>query len=925
MGFDTLNFTSPWLLLALLALPILWWLLKLIPPRPQKTEFGGLYFVKKIQNDKKTSQDIPWWLLLLRVCIAGLLIFAFAAPYQQQSRYLQDLSSPFILIIDNGWAAAPAWEAIDNQASLLLNEKTAREINVVLLPSIQTGIGQERLTIRDRQKALREFKTLGAYPWRADYTKLTERILAFFDGQGFKQRPALFYLNDGLLSPEEKEMLDVLKGKTARLFFFENPQEKPLLSLHRSPNMMLENALITKQSNFKGKRFKILAYDSNNRLLDTQHVDNNPDQERQKVTLNMPLNVMRHMQRLSLADQPHAGATIWSVHNRTIKDIGIIADDSASDTSGQAADYFDPIFYLNKALSPFHDIRTGPAENLIDSNIDILIMTNSTSLNKAILPNLKTWISEGGVLIRFADQALADGRYKELSPVELRQSGRNFGSAFSWQTPQKLASFPANSPFTTLDVPDDVTVSKQVLAVPSLEVEQYTVASLEDGTPLVTLRSEGLGWLALFHTGATPEWSNLVLSSLFIKQLNELIELHQKTRADNNQDLDAQLYTISQRMNASGQLIPPKGYEKPLKRPLDNRFSPDDLIPPGLYQNGDVLYNLNWGPHAAQDLTRSDAQPNIGIPMDYSRDNIFDFKPLLLLIALILFVADALWFLFSNYQWRGKKTLSQFAIITFLAGFLIMNPSASHAQNNEASLKETTQAVYLAYVKTGNTALDRLSEQALTSLMKETLARTSADLGGVVGINILHDPLYPYPLIYWPLSDSMPLYPAILPSKTTAKIKSYFNRGGTLLIDTRDQYLQAENAAYSGSHAILQRLFSNLEIPPLQRLPQDHVLARTFYLLKDFPGLYEKGSLWVALGEDTVNDGVSPLLIGSNDWISAWALDKNGVPVVPLGEQSEMQREMSFRFGINLILYALTGNYKDDQMHVPFILERLGN
>jgi hypothetical protein len=71
-------------------------------------------------------------------------------------------------------------------------------------------------------------------------------------------------------------------------------------------------------------------------------------------------------------------------------------------------------------------------------------------------------------------------------------------------------------------------------------------------------------------------------------------------------------------------------------------------------------------------------------------------------------------------------------------------------------------------------------------------------------------------------------------------------------------------------------------------------------------------------------DGVSPVIIGSNDWAAAWAVDSSGRflnEVVPGGES---QREMAFRFGINLVMYALTGNYKTDQVHAPALLERMG-
>jgi hypothetical protein len=67
-------------------------------------------------------------------------------------------------------------------------------------------------------------------------------------------------------------------------------------------------------------------------------------------------------------------------------------------------------------------------------------------------------------------------------------------------------------------------------------------------------------------------------------------------------------------------------------------------------------------------------------------------------------------------------------------------------------------------------------------------------------------------------------------------------------------------------------------------------------------------------------------VIGGNDWAAAWALDESGAPMVPVGRgyAGERQRELALRFGVNLIMHVLTGNYKSDQVHVPALLERLG-
>ena len=100
--------------------------------------------------------------------------------------------------------------------------------------------------------------------------------------------------------------------------------------------------------------------------------------------------------------------------------------------------------------------------------------------------------------------------------------GRTIGGALSWEQPAKLAPFEADSPFAGLAVPADVTVSRQVLAEPDLDLASKTWARLADGTPLVTAEKRGQGWIVLVHTTANADWSNLALSGLFVEMLRRI-------------------------------------------------------------------------------------------------------------------------------------------------------------------------------------------------------------------------------------------------------------------------------------------------------------------------------------------------------------------------------------------------------------------
>jgi hypothetical protein len=241
---------------------------------------------------------------------------------------------------------------------------------------------------------------------------------------------------------------------------------------------------------------------------------------------------------------------------------------------------------------------------------------------------------------------------------------------------------------------------------------------------------------------------------------------------------------------------------------------------------------------------------------------------------------------------------------------------------------EATLTTHLAYVVTGDRALDEATRAGLVGLSQQLAARTAFEPGEPIGVDPAHDELAFFPLIYWAVPDD-----AQAPSSATlAKLDTYMKRGGTILFDTRDALYATPGTTSPGTQA-LRRILAGLDVPELEPVPPDHVLTKAFYLLTDFPGRYDGGTLWVEALPDRPagdtrpvrsGDGVSPILITSNDLAGAWAVDQDGRPMFPTVPDSPRQREMAYRAGINIVMYALTGNYKADQVHVPAILERLG-
>ena len=216
-------------------------------------------------------------------------------------------------------------------------------------------------------------------------------------------------------------------------------------------------------------------------------------------------------------------------------------------------------------------------------------------------------------------------------------------------------------------------------------------------------------------------------------------------------------------------------------------------------------------------------------------------------------------------------------------------------------------------MRTGVAGVDGTSRDGLRGLAFIANARTAAEMGAPAAIDPAVDDLSFYPLIYWPITEDAPT----ISSETAERLNKYMKSGGTIFFDTRDQ-----SGTGIGANR-LEEIARLIDAPPMQRIPRDHVLTKSYYLLREFPGRWSGGQLWVAR-KGAANDGVSPIIVGSHDWAGAWAIDDARKPIYPVTPGGNRQREMAYRFGINIIMYVLTGNYKADQVHLPAILERLG-
>ena len=278
--------------------------------------------------------------------------------------------------------------------------------------------------------------------------------------------------------------------------------------------------------------------------------------------------------------------------------------------------------------------------------------------------------------------------------------------------------------------------------------------------------------------------------------------------------------------------------------------------------------------------------------------------------------------------------MSAFLFVFCLSGAFFASHEAKAQNQNPGTIDENIDfssalKTRFAFVRTGVQEADRVSEAGLLGLTRFIASRTALEPGDPIGINIETDELSFYPFLYWPV-DARTEVP---PEAAMARVDAYMKQGGTIVFDTRDQFNSLLNGVGSGGNERLREILATLDIPPLEPVPSDHVLTKAFFLLDSFPGRYQGGDLWVeqigTADESTdrparAGDGVSTIMITSNDFAGAWAIDNDNRSLFPTVPPNTQQREYAFRVGVNIAMYTLTGNYKADQVHIPALLERLG-
>jgi Domain of unknown function (DUF4159)/Aerotolerance regulator N-terminal len=943
IGALPLGFAEPLVLVGLLTLPVLWWLLRLIPPRPRRIDFPPTRLLLDIAPKEETPARTPWWLTLLRLALAALVIIAAAGPLWHPPLATTNTRAPVAILIDDGWAAAATWEARVRTADDIIARAEDDRRAVALIPlsagprdiSLETA-GSARVQLHQLKPAPQTIERAEALPalsrfltdapnaelvWLSDATDL---------GHGTDQPGADFVKN--LAQTIGQHPITVVSGGIAgprALTAADNAAGALSVKVLRATAGAAETGTV-RALDLKGLP-----------LGEAPYVFKTADREAE-ARFDLPVEIRNDIARIDISGERSAGAVQLLDKRWRRRTIGIV--------SGASADVAQPLlsssYYVQRALGPFADVRLAQGESpadavshFLDQNLPMLILTDVGNVGDAH-DRLEHWVEDGGVLVRFAGPRLAASD-DDLVPVKLRRGGRTLGGSLSWDKPQPLAAFSRESPFNGMPVPNDVTVTRQVLAEPDAALSENTWATLADGTPLVTAARRGKGLIVLFHVTGDPRWSDLPLSGTFVEMLKRIVTFAGTTAAadaNNSQTKSAhEMLPPSHILDGFGSFITPPATARPV--PVDFSASATAEHPPGFYGPPEGLLAVNT--LAAGDrLAPLDFSPLTNASREiYRTSEPQDLRGPIFLAALALALLDTIVVLFlgggiARLVPRTSRAATASTIVIAALALTLVHASAQQAIPNP-NVPQSALETKLAYVVTGNADVDAISKAGLAGLTLFLAQRTALEPGDPIGLDIARDELAFYPLIYWPVVSGAPR-----PSEAALKrIDTYMKDGGTVLFDTRDAVSAPPGPGgetRSPGMLELRQILSSLDIPELEPVPRDHVLTKTFYLLRNFPGRFDSGQLWVealptANDDEEVTgrparggDGVSSIIITSNDFAGAWATRSDGQPMLPMVEGEPRQRELAFRAGVNIVMYTLTGNYKADQVHVPALLERLG-
>ncbi|MEX0644680.1 MAG: BatA domain-containing protein, partial [Parvularculaceae bacterium] len=375
-GLGALSFVSPLILTALIALPAIWLLLRATPPAPQRVKFPPFIILRQLTTVEETPDRTPWWLLLLRLILAGFVIVGLAGPILNAPKASLG-GGPIVFVVDDTWAAAAGWR--ERQSALRAGAEeaalTARPIFLIRTARPPDAASFEPLTGED---ARGEADALRPEPYKADRLAVAERLPALDEALArLEGAPDIRWLSDGVAGASDETLASALAERGALSIFID--RQSPQLILRALPQSADGRAYrverLAADAEWSGA---IVATARDGRELARTPVVLERGAKSADVMIDLPLALRNEVASAAIEGVASAGAVQLADARDRRALIGLIA---GAETAGDAL--LAGGHYVRKALEPYAEFIADSLESLLKSDASVIVLDDVGRLRPA--------------------------------------------------------------------------------------------------------------------------------------------------------------------------------------------------------------------------------------------------------------------------------------------------------------------------------------------------------------------------------------------------------------------------------------------------------------------------------------------------------------------------------------------------------------
>lgn len=893
---NNVTFQNPEYFIFLLILPILWKYFKEGPDRPVLKKFPAIILIAQNTSSDSTPTKKNYLNLILKTLLVFLITVLLANPSEKKNFKTEPL-----IIIDNGWDSGPGWEKMNKGINQLLESKKSNTFTI--FPTVVSSNNNFNYLFKKKEFEIKEYlKGIKPLALKPDYSLLSEELPNFVQDD-----TEIFWFTNHHMNKEKKAFYDSIKNKNLKIFSSLKEDFPTILFILSQEDNIYRFGIIHMKKDLEN--FFIDCYDEKQRIIIREKISKDKIKYDEKNLGNFSIEIPKEKNDLiyyfKISNSMSASSVAIKSNYVKKKKIGLIQTNFQENDN----EYFRANFFVRKSLESNYDLTSLPLDQLLFQNKSLIISDDFDTTFFGFEERILQWIGDGGTFLKFAgDKFLNYAENNQINSVlgiiPITNKVISVDGELSFKRNLSIAQITKQSPITDFEIPERIKINKYIEIPNNIDNSKLKYwVRLDNGAPLITESSYQKGNLILVHLPANNEWSNISLSIFFPDLLKRIIQISRGIDAEEVQ----QIFKPFKILDALGNLVEPSIDTLNLdsKTLMDSKLTRN--TPPGLYKNELGFHGLNISNYLQNEYDYIDL-PQETIVDNFNSNASFEIKNILVLLCLLVFVCETL----VNFLGRDFLKFKYFdPLKIIILTLLFLTPSIVFTNDKFDYLEQTK----LAYVQTGIKQIDDINYKGLKEISSFISSKTSAILGNPIGLNLEKDEIDYFPIIYISLIKNTKKLNDI----SLRKLQNFINSGGILLFDCKASF---ESLFVEDCLILFNQYYKNLDISAFKKLTSESTLSKSFYLLNNYPGRKNE-TVYIAYNNQINNDKVLSIVIGNNDWTGAWAKNSNNSYLLPLFENDQKQRDFSFRFGVNIVLYSLTGNYKSDQVHIPEILKRM--